>query len=89
MTLDLAIDAGGDGPPGLPDEPRGGKLPPFKTPFEPLDMGGEASWPRLELGLGEYGESVSRVWYLDMPDHSLPWTETGDKGPFRPFMVYY
>lgn len=52
-TLDLAIDAGGDGPPGLPpDIPLGGKLPPFIAPFEPLEIGGEASCPRL-FGLGE------------------------------------
>lgn len=84
-TLDRAIDAGGEGPPGLPEDPLGGK-PPFMTPLDALDIGGEASCPRF-MGLGEYGESESRVWYLDMPDHSLPPTETGDKGPLRPFIA--
>jgi hypothetical protein len=83
-TLDRAIEAGGEGPPGLsPDDPLGGN--PFIVPFEPLEMGGEASCPRL---LGEYGESLSRpFWYFEIPDHSLSPTETGDKGPFRPFIV--
>lgn len=86
-TLDRAIDAGGEGPPGLaPLDPLGGKPPPFITPLEPLDIGGEASCPRF-IGFGEYGESVSRLWYLDMPDHSLPPTETGDNGPLRPFIA--
>ena len=84
-TLDLAMDAGGEGPPGLPVDPRGGK-PPFITPLDALDIGGEASCPRF-IGLGEYGESVSRFWYLDIPDHSLPPTETGDKGPLRPLIA--
>jgi hypothetical protein len=55
--------------------------------LEPVDMGGEASWPRL-LGLAAAkGPSLSPDWYLEIPDHSLPPTETGDKGPFRPFIV--
>lgn len=51
--LDRAIELGGDGaPPGLPpEEPLGGKPPPFMV-LEPLDMGGEASCPRL-FGPGE------------------------------------
>ena len=86
-TLDLAIELGGDGPPGLPaDDPLGGNPPPFIVPFEPLETGGEASCPRL-FGFGKYGESLSRVWYFEIPDHSLSPTETGDKGPFRPFIV--
>jgi hypothetical protein len=50
--LDLAIDAGGEGPPGLAtDEPRGGNMVAF-MPVELLEMGGEASCPRLD-GLAE------------------------------------
>lgn len=46
------MEAGGEGPPGLPDgEPLGGN-PPFIVPVEPEDIGGEASCPRLP-GLGE------------------------------------
>jgi hypothetical protein len=52
-TLDLAIDAGGEGPPPLAtEEPRGGNMVAFIMPFELLEMGGEASCPRL-VGLGE------------------------------------
>jgi hypothetical protein len=51
-TLERAIEAGGEGPPGLPDEDPLGGNPPFIVPVEPLDIGGEASCPRL-LGLGE------------------------------------
>lgn len=84
-TLERAIELGGEGaPPGLPaDEPLGGN-PPFIVLFDPLDIGGEANCPR-EFGLK--GESVSSVWYLEIPDHSLSPTETGDMGPFRPFIV--
>lgn len=82
--LDRATELGGDGaPPGLPPgEPLGGK-PFMLLPLEPLDIGGEASWPRL-FGPGEYVESF---WYFEIPLHSLPPTETGDKGPLRPFIV--
>jgi len=42
--LDRAIELGGEGPPGLPaEDPLGGNPPPFIVPFEPLDIGGEAS----------------------------------------------
>ena len=83
--LDRATDDGGEGPFESPS-PREKPLP-FIVLFEPLEMGGEANCPRL---FGEYGESVSRVWYFEMPDHSLPPPiETGDKGPAsRPFIVF-
>lgn len=31
---------------------------------------------------------MSRFWYLVIPDHSLPPTEIGDRGPFLPFIVF-
>lgn len=43
-TLDLAMDDGGEGPPGLPvEDPLGGNTAPFMILLEPLEIGGEAS----------------------------------------------
>lgn len=87
--LDRAIEAGGEGPPGFPpaEAPRGGKPPFMAMLFEPLDMGGEMSWPRL-LGFVEYG-SCSLFWYFDIPDQSPPPMDSGDIGPFLwPFIVF-
>ena len=47
-------------------------------------MGGVA---RLARGWVGYDDGSGWFWYLEMPDHSEPSAETGEKVPDRPFIV--
>lgn len=87
--LDRAIELGGEELPGLSLGLRFiplGRLP--SLPLRDPDIGGVARAPRVDITDGEYTESAALIdWYRDIPDHSLPATDTGDKVPERPFMM--
>lgn len=60
-TLDLAMELGGEGLPGLPLGPRGMPLGgggPFMTFNDPLETGGVAVADRLYGDAAPYGESA-------------------------------
>lgn len=87
--LDRAIELGGE---GLPGPSLGLRFMPFdKLPsilFKIPDTGGVTSAPRFVVIEGEYRDSAVLIdWYREMPDHSLPATDTGDRVPDRPFMM--
>lgn len=87
--LERAIELGGE---GLPGASLGLRFMPFGRPPSTLlrfpDTGGVASAPRFVMMDGEYiGSAVLSDWYFEMPDHSLPATDTGDRVPDRPFMM--
>lgn len=79
-VLERATDGGGEGPPTLLG-PAGN---PFMFPFPAAESGGEMR-PRLLL---LYGSPLAGFGYLEVPNHSVPPTETGESGAFRVFMVW-
>ena len=87
--LDRATELGGEEFPGLSLGLR--IMPLSRLPsaaFNEPDIGGVARAPRVDGIEGEYAESVTLIdWYREMPDHSLPATDTGDRVPERPFMM--
>jgi len=87
--LDRATELGGEGLPGLSLGLRFrpfGRLP--SVVLKEPDIGGVARAPRVDGIEVEYTESAVLIdWYREMPDHSLPATDTGDRVPERPFMM--